>query len=72
MEKVMIRSILTAATFVVLLISGCSQPAPRQSPAPPNADGKVNVVAPGVNIEVKKDSKVDVHAPGVKVQVERK
>lgn len=55
--------------FCLVLSFGCYEQ--RESP-PPQPKGGVEVNAPGVNVEVKKDSGVKVRAPGVNVDVEKK
>jgi hypothetical protein len=60
-----------------LVIFGCTQSTPTREKGAP-ADGKINVVAPDVNVNVepKHDAnstgKVNVSAPGVEVKVEKK
>ena len=64
-------------TISLLLFVGCNEsPAPRDRA--PLKDGNVNVVAPGVNVDVEpkgsagSPGKVKVNAPGVQVDVGRK
>ena len=69
------KRIAMSFVFAMLLIAGCHE-SPGTREAPPSNGGKVNVTAPGVNVDVepRRDApgKVRVNAPGVNVDVERK
>jgi len=63
----MFRNSIASFAFCLLLLAGCNDSSGPREPTP-QPGGKVEVVAPGVNIQVQKDGKVDVNAPGVNVQ----
>jgi hypothetical protein len=76
--------LLSLSLIVVAFASGCNRPAnntttnaPPSNPAPGDQKSRVNVNAPGVNVDVQgkggnEKGNVKVNAPGVDVDVSRK